>query len=120
MDADAVLVEVSIKPHPLAAWFHRPLTVPVVEVDGHAYTGPWGTRELTVSAGRHRISAYFRYRGQSAARLAETEKEFSVAATTPRVRFAIRLGLRNGSPFAIKGPVGDPPGRAPCSDAEAL
>ncbi|MEU5420216.1 hypothetical protein ACFY1P_23655 [Streptomyces sp. NPDC001407] len=102
-----VVVTVEVRPSPVTAWFHRLLTHPVIEVDNRAYTAKWGfgTEEITVPAGVHRINVYFRYRGQKSARLAEAGREFSAEPAARRVEITARLGVRNGSRFRIGDPV---------------
>lgn len=100
-----VVVAVEVRPSPVAAWFHHLLTHPVIEVDNRAYAAKWGTAEITVPAGSHRISVYFRYRGQKNARLAEAGREFSAEPAARRVDITARLGVRNDSRFRIGYPV---------------
>ncbi len=81
------------------------MTNPVIEVDGKEYAAKWGTSEVTVTRGTHRISVYFRYRGQKNARLAEASKEFSTAGASSGVQVTATLGPRNGSTFRFEEPV---------------
>ncbi|GAA2929855.1 hypothetical protein GCM10020221_27110 [Streptomyces thioluteus] len=104
LDTTAV-VAVKVRPSPVAAWFHRLLTHPVVEVDGREYASAWGTREIPVTPGPHRISVYFRYRGQHRARLAESSREFTAEQGVRRVHITARLGPLNHSRFRIGDPV---------------
>ncbi|MEU1630345.1 hypothetical protein ABZ746_34645 [Streptomyces sp. NPDC020096] len=99
------VVLVTIKPSPVAAWFHHLLTTPIVEIDGREHVAKWGTAEIAVGPGDHRMSVYFRYRWQERARLAEASRQFSVEAVEDRVHIGVRLGPRNGSTFRIAEPV---------------
>ncbi|MFH8982258.1 hypothetical protein [Streptomyces varsoviensis] len=103
-DSRAV-VAVDVRPSPIAAWFHRLLTSPVIELDGRAHAARWGTATIPVSPGEHRLTVYFRYRGQKRARLAAAEKDFAVDEASSAVDIAVRLGPRNGSRFRIGEPV---------------
>ncbi|GAA0389691.1 hypothetical protein [Streptomyces luteireticuli] len=106
MSDATVVVAVRVRPSPVAAWFHHLLTHPVVEVDGRAYASSWGgTREIPVAPGPHRIGAYFRYRGQRRARLAESSREFTAERGARRVDITARLGALNRTPFRIGDPV---------------
>ncbi|MGY5131097.1 hypothetical protein ACWGJW_01525 [Streptomyces nigrescens] len=102
MADQTAVVEVLVKPSPIAAWFHHLLTQPFIEVDGRKYAAKWGTSRVSVTPGTHRISVYFRYRGQKRARLAEASKEFSMAEACMHV--TARLGPRNGSTFRFEEP----------------
>ncbi|WP_329151006.1 hypothetical protein OIU91_27720 [Streptomyces sp. NBC_01456] len=104
MADQTAVVEVHVKPSPIAAWFHHLLTNPVIEVDGQEYAAKWGTTRVAVTPGIHRISVSFRYRGQKSARLAEASKEFSTAEASS-VRVTASLGPRNGSRFRFEEPV---------------
>ncbi|OON73834.1 hypothetical protein B1H18_26585 [Streptomyces tsukubensis] len=90
-----------VKPSAFAAPFHYLFTRPVVEVDGKEYEGRWGTREIPMSRGAHRIRVYFRYRGRRAARLGEAGVEVSVEVTDRRIGLTAKLGPTNGSTFRI-------------------
>ncbi|MEU8780676.1 hypothetical protein [Streptomyces sp. NPDC048637] len=103
MADQTAVVEVLVKPSPIAAWFHYLMTHPVIEVDGQKYAVKWGTSRVPVTPGTHCISVYFRYRGQKSARLAEASKEFSIAEACMHV--TARLGPRNGSTFRFEEPV---------------
>ncbi|MEX2972448.1 hypothetical protein [Streptomyces sp. C184] len=105
MADQTAVVEVHVKPSLIASWFHHLLTNPVIEVDGQEYPAKWGTSKVTVTPGTHRISVYFRYRGQKNARLAEASKEFSTAEASSGVRVTASLGPRNGSRFRFEEPV---------------
>ncbi|MFI7388409.1 hypothetical protein [Streptomyces sp. NPDC049813] len=104
MIARGAVVVISLRPAAFAAPFHSLLTRPTVEVDGKEYEGGWGTREVWVAQGRHRLRVYFRYRGQRSARFGEAGVEFTVAPTDQRIDMAARLGPTNGSTFRITGP----------------
>lgn len=105
MVARKAVVAVEVRPSPVAAWFHHFLTYPVVELDGREYVMKWGTGKIPVAAGQHRISVFFRYRGQKSTHLAEASREFTVGGTDRRVSITARLGARNGSRFRIGEPV---------------
>lgn len=105
MVAHKAVVAVEVRPHPVAAVFHHLLTFPVVEIDGREYVMKWGTGKVPVTAGQHRISVFFRYRGQKGTHLAESSREFTVDGTARRVRITAQLGARNGSRFRISEPV---------------
>ncbi|MFF4602941.1 hypothetical protein ACFY12_09350 [Streptomyces sp. NPDC001339] len=96
------VIEVHVKPSPIAAWFHHLMTKPVVEVDGRECAAQWGTSKIGVDPGSHCMSVYFRYRGQKGARLAEASKEFSISEASPHVEVMASLGPRNGSAFRIE------------------
>ncbi|WP_414167355.1 hypothetical protein ACMATS_07300 [Streptoverticillium reticulum] len=99
------VVTVEVRPHPIAAAFHHLLTHPVVEIDGREHVMKWGTEEIPVAAGQHRIRVFFRYRGQKGTHLALASREFTVDGAARRVGLAARLGWRNGSRFRISEPV---------------
>ncbi|MEV0260081.1 hypothetical protein AB0I49_01875 [Streptomyces sp. NPDC050617] len=105
MAEQRAVVIIDVRPSPVAAWFHHLLTSPVIEVDGREYPAKWGTAKVPVSPGEHRLTVYFRYRGQKRARLAEAGKDFAVDETSSAVDVAVRLGPRNGSRFRIGEPV---------------
>ncbi|WP_280717570.1 hypothetical protein [Kitasatospora sp. MAP5-34] len=92
---------VDIRPSLIALPFHRAFTRPVIELDGSETVTAWGATELPVGTGPHRISVYFRYRGQRAARLGIGRTEITVDGSTAVVRLTARLGPRNGSNFTI-------------------
>ncbi|MYW01006.1 hypothetical protein GT354_22515 [Streptomyces sp. SID3343] len=95
---------ISVKPSPVAAWFHHLLTKPVIELDGTEHVAKWGKQEIPVPPGDHRISVYFRYRGQADARLAEASTQFITGQTSRRVEITAGLGPLNGSGFRIGEP----------------
>ncbi|MFE9249935.1 hypothetical protein [Streptomyces sp. NPDC007088] len=106
MGVESVVAVMTVKPSAFAAPFHHLLTRPVVEVDGLAYEGRWGTWEIPLSLGsgapgEHRVTVYFRYRTQRTARLGESWVDIAVAPTERRVRLTARLGPANGSTFRI-------------------
>ncbi|MGW1197796.1 hypothetical protein ACWD4B_18445 [Streptomyces sp. NPDC002536] len=105
MVAHKAVVAVEVRPFPTAALFHHLLTYPVVEIDGREYAMKWGTQDIPVTAGQHRISVFFRYRGQKSTHLAQASREFTVDGAARRVSLAARLGPRNGSRFRISEPV---------------
>ncbi|MFD9124423.1 hypothetical protein [Kitasatospora sp. NPDC059571] len=92
---------IDIRPAPVARFFHRAFTRPVVELDGAETETAWGTTELPVGSGPHTIAVAFRYRGQRTAVLALSREEFTVAPDAAEVRLTARLGARNGSRFTI-------------------
>jgi hypothetical protein len=94
-------LRVDVRPSPFAAVFHRLLTRPVIDIDGQDHVGKWGPAEICVAPGVHRISVYFRYRGQRRARLGESSMEFSVGPATRRVEIEARLGPLNSDHFRI-------------------
>ncbi|MEV0847671.1 hypothetical protein AB0J21_17675 [Streptomyces sp. NPDC049954] len=101
MSAEAVVAVVTVKPSAFAALFHQLLTRPVVEVDGAAYEGRWGTWEIPLTPGAHRVAVYFRYRVRRTARLGESSVDITVAPADRRVGLTARLGPANGSTFRI-------------------
>lgn len=104
MHDQGAVVSVNVTPSLIAAWFHRLFTHPVVEIDGQEQATRWGTTEITVAPGEHRMSVFFRYRRQHHTRLAETTREFSTDSDVRRVDITARLGPRNGSRFRIGTP----------------
>jgi hypothetical protein len=92
---------VAVRPSVFASWFHHLLTRPFVEIDGVEYPVAWGTRTLDVAPGGHRISVYFRYRGQRSVRLGEGR---AALAAADRLRVRAQLGVLNSSRFRITGP----------------
>ncbi|MEU9115457.1 hypothetical protein AB0D04_27650 [Streptomyces sp. NPDC048483] len=102
------VVVVSVEPSRFAAWFHRLLTTPVIEIDGRRHEAQWGTEAIAVGPGDHHISVYFHYRGRRTARLAEATRAFSVEDAAGCVEIAVTLGPRNGSTFRIADPVSRP------------
>ncbi|GHG81191.1 hypothetical protein [Streptomyces griseocarneus] len=94
-------ISVHIRPSLIALPFHRAFTRPVVEVDGVERQAAWGTTEVAVDGGTHRLAVYFRYRGQRTARLGEGHAEFTVDGSVPEIRVTARLGSRNGSHFRV-------------------
>ena len=104
MDTQRAVIVVHVRPSYLAYWFHRLFTRPVVEVDGQERTGPWGVLEVPVSEGEHRLGVYFRYRGQSRARLGESSRDITVRASDRRLAVKATLGPLNGSSFRISEP----------------
>ncbi|GHE12087.1 hypothetical protein GCM10010339_74190 [Streptomyces alanosinicus] len=98
-----VNVVVDIRPSLVAMPFHRAFTRPVVDIDGVEWPARWGTTEVLIEPGAHKIAVFFRYKGQRAARLGVGTEEFTVqgdARIQPRV--TARLGPRNGSGFKVK------------------
>jgi hypothetical protein len=94
---------VTVRPSLVASWFHHLLTRPFVDIDGIEHPVAWGTTALHVGPGARRISVFFRYRGQHAARLGEGGAE--LPAVGPQgLRVRAQLGVRNGSPFHVTGP----------------
>ncbi|MFI9722207.1 hypothetical protein ACIHFE_21510 [Streptomyces sp. NPDC052396] len=89
----------SIRPAPLAAWFHHSFTRPVVEIDGAERPAKWGDQALDLPPGEHRLRVYFRYRGQRLARLAESGTDLTLPDARESIRLRARLGLPNGSRF---------------------
>lgn len=102
-------VVITVRPSPLAAWFHHLLTRPVIEIDGEEQTAKWGTQHIEVPSGTRHVSVYFRYRGQVRSRLGESGKDVSIAEGSSegsnKVYMRARLGIRNSSRFRIDGPV---------------
>ncbi|MEV0276422.1 hypothetical protein AB0I22_08575 [Streptomyces sp. NPDC050610] len=98
------MVDIDVRPSPVAAWFHHLLTRPVIEVDGRECAAKWGAAKIPVRPGEHRLSVYFRYRGQKSARLAEAGADFAVDEASTGLHVAVRLGPRNGDRFRIDGP----------------
>lgn len=78
------------------------MTCPVIEVDGEEYPAKWGRSRVPVTPGTHRVSVFFRYRGQRSARLAEAGRELSTVEAPSTVRLTARLGPRNGSRFRFE------------------
>jgi hypothetical protein len=105
MNSDGGVLSVTVKPSWSAAWFHHLLTRPVVEVDGREFPARWGTVDVPVGGGEHRVAVFFRYRWQQNARLAESSVEFSADAHARRVSLTARLGARNGSRFRMGAPI---------------
>ncbi|MFE9454229.1 hypothetical protein [Streptomyces sp. NPDC006739] len=105
MSSDGAVLSVTVKPSLSAAWFHHLLTRPVVEVDGREFPARWGSVEMPIGSGEHRVAVFFRYRWQQDARLAESSVEFSADAQARRVTLTARLGARNGSRFRIGAPL---------------
>jgi hypothetical protein len=96
---------VTVRPSLPAAWFHHLLTHPVIELDGIGHPARWGTNTLAVEADLpHRLSVFFRYRGQHSARLGEGRTELTAAAPGTTAAVRAQLGVRNSSTFRITGP----------------
>ncbi|WP_327283299.1 MULTISPECIES: hypothetical protein [unclassified Streptomyces] len=92
---------VDIRPSLVALPFHRAFTRPLLEIDGVEREAAWGTTEVAVEAGAHRLAVYFRYRGQRTARLGVGHEEFTVDGSMSELRVTARLGARNGSSFRV-------------------
>lgn len=92
---------VHIRPSLIALPFHRVFTRPLVEIDGVEREAAWGTTEVPIDAGAHRLAVYFRYRGQRTARLGVGREEFTVDGSMPELLVTARLGPRNGSSFRV-------------------
>ncbi|MGW3173900.1 hypothetical protein [Streptomyces sp. NPDC001153] len=105
MNGNGAVLSVTVKPSLSAAWFHHLLIRPVVEVDGREFPARWGTVDVPIGSGEHRVAVFFRYRWQQDARLAESSVEFSADAQARRVALAARLGARNGSRFRVGAPL---------------
>ncbi|WP_445528452.1 hypothetical protein [Streptomyces cyslabdanicus] len=95
---------VTVQASPVAAWFHHLFTRPVIEIDGTEHAAKWGTTDIAVTSGVHHVSVYFRYRGQSRARLAEAGRDVPTGDGGRRMSVHARLGPRNGSSFRITAP----------------
>ncbi|MEU6438939.1 hypothetical protein [Streptomyces sp. NPDC047046] len=95
-------VIIDVKPSLIAAWFHHIFTVPVVEIDdSRTEVASWGRSTVSAGPGKHRVSVYFRYRGQKTARLGESSAEFEVI-DGESAHIEARLGPRNGSSFHVR------------------
>ncbi|MFF7636958.1 hypothetical protein ACFZB9_27990 [Kitasatospora sp. NPDC008050] len=96
-------LDITVRPSGFAAVFHHLFTFPVVEVDDTEHRTSWGAATtLRLTPGEHRLSVYFRYRGQHAARLGEGRAVLT-ADGPPRLRVRAQLGVRNSSAFRITG-----------------
>ncbi|MEV6794410.1 hypothetical protein AB0M87_21015 [Streptomyces sp. NPDC051320] len=107
MIGPAAHLVVNVAASPIAAWFHHLFTRPVVEIDGSEHAARWGTTEIPLVSGGHRLNVYFRYRWQNNTRLAESSSDFAVGNGSRRVSVDVQLGSRNGSCFRIEAPVSD-------------
>jgi hypothetical protein len=104
MEEQSVKIVLDVKPSLIAAWFHRLLTNPVVEIDGsRADVTSWGRTALRTAPGKHHLTVYFRYRGQKTARLGESTAVIE-ARSGQELHVVARLGPRNGSDFRILTP----------------
>ncbi|MGF1431609.1 hypothetical protein [Kitasatospora sp. LaBMicrA B282] len=98
-------LRITVRPSPLAAGFHHLLTFPVVELDGVARRIVWGApTALPLTGPQHRLSVYFRYRGQRSTRLGEGRAVLETVAAPAVLEVRAQLGVRNSSTFRITGP----------------
>lgn len=93
----------TVRPHPVSAWFLRPTAEPVVLVDGTEHRARWNKRHvLELAEGTYTVSAGLRYRGTKPVL---GTKPLQVTLTDGRSTELVAVnGLLNHSPFTLSAP----------------
>lgn len=96
---DEATLIVTVRAHWVNAWFLTPTARPSFKVDGQEHECRWGeANEVRLAAGRHLVTAYFRYRRSLRRCLESAVLEVDLAANASEAARA-RTGVMNQTPF---------------------